>query len=172
MSAFAPKSGHSSAPNWGWSQGVSEALRSYMDSSFAALRLAFGRLYRAAAGPKRAAPAAARPAINPRFPSALNTRCYIRDATMLRDPSLKYRPFPQIDLPNRQLAEPDYHKRPLGGSPPTCVTAIRPLADPMNAEEEAAVLRPASGRSAVKEIEVWFPLRQRDRVRFHKGARP
>jgi 2-isopropylmalate synthase len=53
---------------------------------------------------------------------------------MLRDPSVKYRPFPQVDLPDRQWPSKTITKAPRWLS-----TDLRDgnqaLADPMNAEK-------------------------------------
>ena len=74
---------------------------------------------------------------------------------MLRDPSVKYRPFPQVDLPNRQWPSKTITKAPRWLS-----TDLRDgnqaLADPMNAEKKQRFfdLLVAIG---LKEIEVGFP---------------
>jgi hypothetical protein len=43
---------------------------------------------------------------------------------MLKDPSVKYRPFPQINIPDRTWPSKVIDKAPAG-SPPTCATATR-----------------------------------------------
>src|ERR1700730_1527099 len=74
---------------------------------------------------------------------------------MLRDPSVKYRPFPQIDLPDRQWPSRTITK------PPRCLsTDLRDgnqaLADPMNAEKKQRFFD-LLVKIGVKEIEVGFP---------------
>jgi 2-isopropylmalate synthase len=74
---------------------------------------------------------------------------------MLRDPSVKYRPFPQVDLPDRQ-----WPSRTITRAPRWLSTDLRDgnqaLADPMNAEKKQRFfdLLVAVG---IKEIEVGFP---------------
>src|SRR6201993_3135324 len=74
---------------------------------------------------------------------------------MLRDPSVKYRPFPQVDLPNRQWPSKTITKAPRWLS-----TDLRDgnqaLADPMNAEKKQRFFDLLL-KVGVKEIEVGFP---------------
>ena len=74
---------------------------------------------------------------------------------MLRDPSVKYRPFPQIDLPNRQWPSKTITKAPRWLS-----TDLRDgnqsLIDPMNAEKKTRFYEMLL-KIGVKEIEVGFP---------------
>lgn len=74
---------------------------------------------------------------------------------MLRDPSVKYRPFPQVDLPDRQWPSKTITKAPRWLS-----TDLRDgneaLADPMNAEKKQRFFDLLVGIGA-KEIEVGFP---------------
>jgi 2-isopropylmalate synthase len=74
---------------------------------------------------------------------------------MLRDPSVKYRPFPQVDLPNRQWPSNTITKAPRWLS-----TDLRDgnqaLADPMNAEKKQRFFDLLL-KVGVKEIEVGFP---------------
>ncbi len=84
---------------------------------------------------------------------------------MLRDPSVKYRPFPQIDLPDRQ-----WPSRTITQAPRWLSTDMRDgnqaLIDPMDAEKKARFFD-LLVRIGLKEIEVGFPSAGRDRVRFH-----
>src|SRR6201993_346375 len=74
---------------------------------------------------------------------------------MLRDPSVKYRPSPQVDLPNRQWPSKTITKAPRWLS-----TDLRDgnqaLADPMNAEKKQRFFE-LLVKIGVKEIEVGFP---------------
>ena len=74
---------------------------------------------------------------------------------MLRDPSVKYRPFPQVDLPDRQWPSRTITKRPRWLS-----TDMRDgnqaLIDPMDAEKKDRFFD-LLVRVGVKEIEVGFP---------------
>ncbi len=74
---------------------------------------------------------------------------------MLRDPSVKYRPFPQVHLPDRQWPSKTITKAPRWLS-----TDLRDgnqaLADPMNAEKKQRFFDLLVG-IGVKEIEVGFP---------------
>jgi 2-isopropylmalate synthase len=74
---------------------------------------------------------------------------------MLRDPSVKYRPFPQVHLPDRQWPSKTITKAPRWLS-----TDLRDgnqaLADPMNAEKKQRFFDLLVGIGA-KEIEVGFP---------------
>ena len=74
---------------------------------------------------------------------------------MLRDPSTKYRPFPQIDLPDRQWPSKTIVKPPRWLS-----TDLRDgnqaLIDPMDAEKKTRLFD-LIVRVGIKEIEVGFP---------------
>jgi 2-isopropylmalate synthase len=74
---------------------------------------------------------------------------------MLRDPSVKYRPFPQVDLPDRQ-----WPSRTITRAPRWLSTDLRDgnqaLADPMNAEKKQRFFDMLV-RMGLKEIEVGFP---------------
>jgi 2-isopropylmalate synthase len=75
--------------------------------------------------------------------------------TMLRDPSVKYRPFPPIDLPDRQWPSRIITKPPIWLS-----TDLRDgnqaLIDPMGAEKKTRFFD-LLVKVGVKEIEVGFP---------------
>lgn len=75
--------------------------------------------------------------------------------TMLRDPSVKYRPFPTIDLPDRQWPSRTITKAPIWLS-----TDMRDgnqaLIDPMDAEKKTRFFDLIC-RVGIKEIEVGFP---------------
>ncbi|GAY21581.1 MULTISPECIES: 2-isopropylmalate synthase [Sphingobium] len=74
---------------------------------------------------------------------------------MLTDPSLKYRPFPQVDLPNRQ-----WPSNVITAPPRWLSTDMRDgnqsLIDPMNAEKKRRFFD-LLVKVGVKEIEVGFP---------------
>ncbi len=74
---------------------------------------------------------------------------------MLSDPSAKYRPFPQIDLPNRQWPE-----RTITKAPRWLSTDMRDgnqaLIDPMDTEKKQRIFD-LLVKIGVKEIEVGFP---------------
>ncbi len=74
---------------------------------------------------------------------------------MLRDPSVKYRPFPTIDLPDRQ-----WPSRTITRAPRWLSTDMRDgnqaLIDPMDAEKKSRFFNLLC-RIGVKEIEVGFP---------------
>jgi 2-isopropylmalate synthase len=74
---------------------------------------------------------------------------------MLRDPSVKYRPFPQIDLPDRQ-----WPSRTITTPPRWLSTDLRDgnqaLIDPMDAEKKARFFD-LLVKVGLKEIEVGFP---------------
>lgn len=74
---------------------------------------------------------------------------------MLRDPSVKYRPFPQVDLPDRQWPSKTITKAPRWLST-DLRDGNRALADPMNAEKKQRFFDLLVGIGA-KEIEVGFP---------------
>ncbi|WP_067732717.1 2-isopropylmalate synthase [Novosphingobium naphthalenivorans] len=87
--------------------------------------------------------------------------------TMLKDPSVKYRPFPQIDLPNRQWPSQVITKAPRWLS-----TDLRDgnqaLIDPMGAEKKSRFfdLLVSVG---LKEIEVGFPSAGATEFDFIRG---
>src|SRR3954468_11651563 len=74
---------------------------------------------------------------------------------MLRDPSVKYRPFPQIDLPDRQ-----WPSRTINRPPRWLSTDLRDgnqaLIDPMDAEKKTRFFD-LLVKIGLKEIEVGFP---------------
>jgi len=74
---------------------------------------------------------------------------------MLRDPSVKYRPFPQIDLPDRQ-----WPSRAITRPPRWLSTDLRDgnqaLIDPMDAEKKTRLFDLLC-KVGLKEIEVGFP---------------
>ena len=86
---------------------------------------------------------------------------------MLRDPSVKYRPFPQIDLPDRQWPSLTITKSPRWLS-----TDLRDgnqaLADPMNAEKKKRFFD-LLVKIGVKEIEVGFPSASATEFDFIRG---
>src|SRR3982751_3843094 len=75
--------------------------------------------------------------------------------TMLRDPSTKYRPFPQIDLPNRE-----WPSRTITQPPRWLSTDLRDgnqaLIDPMDGEKKTRFFDLIC-KVGIKEIEVGFP---------------
>ncbi len=74
---------------------------------------------------------------------------------MLKNPSAKYRPFPQVDLPDRQ-----WPSRTIDKAPRWLSTDLRDgnqaLIDPMNGEKKARFFK-LLVKLGVKEIEVGFP---------------
>jgi 2-isopropylmalate synthase len=74
---------------------------------------------------------------------------------MLKDPSQKYRPFPAIDLPDRQ-----WPRRQLTTVPVWCSTDLRDgnqaLFEPMSRETKKRLFKTLVG-VGLKEIEVGFP---------------
>lgn len=74
---------------------------------------------------------------------------------MLRDPSVKYRPFPQVDLPSRQ-----WPGRTITSAPRWLSTDLRDgnqsLIDPMNAEKKQRFFDMLV-KIGLKEIEIGFP---------------
>lgn len=74
---------------------------------------------------------------------------------MLRDPSVKYRPFPQVNLPDRQ-----WPSRTITRAPRWLSTDLRDgnqaLIDPMDAEKKTRFFDLIC-RVGIKEIEVGFP---------------
>jgi 2-isopropylmalate synthase len=86
---------------------------------------------------------------------------------MLRDPSVKYRPFTQIDLPDRQ-----WPSRTITKAPRWLSTDLRDgnqaLADPMNAEKKQRFFD-LLVKIGVKEIEVGFPSASATEFDFIRG---
>lgn len=86
---------------------------------------------------------------------------------MLRDPSVKYRPFPQINLPDRQWPSKTITKAPRWLS-----TDMRDgnqsLIDPMDAEKKTRFFELLI-RVGVKEIEVGFPSAGQTEFDFISG---
>jgi 2-isopropylmalate synthase len=86
---------------------------------------------------------------------------------MLRDPSLKYRPFAQVDLPDRRWPSQTITRPPRWLS-----TDLRDgnqaLADPMNAEKKQRFFELLLG-IGVKEIEVGFPSASQTEFDFING---
>ena len=78
---------------------------------------------------------------------------------MLRDPSTKYRPFPTIDLPDRQ-----WPSRTITTAPRWLSTDMRDgnqaLIDPMDAEKKTRFFD-LIVKTGIKEIEVGFPAAAR-----------
>jgi 2-isopropylmalate synthase len=74
---------------------------------------------------------------------------------MLKDPSKKYRPFPPIDLPNRQ-----WPSRTLNKVPVWCSTDLRDgnqaLFEPMSRETKKRLFKTIC-KVGIKEIEIGFP---------------
>ena len=74
---------------------------------------------------------------------------------MLRDPSVKYRPFPQVDLPDRQ-----WPGRTITKAPRWLSTDMRDgnqaLIDPMDSEKKTRFFELLC-KVGLKEIEVGFP---------------
>jgi len=74
---------------------------------------------------------------------------------MLKDPSKKYRPFPPVDLPNRQ-----WPSRTLNKLPVWCSTDLRDgnqaLFEPMSRETKKRLFKTICG-VGIKEIEIGFP---------------
>ena len=75
---------------------------------------------------------------------------------MLRDPSVKYRPFPPIDLPDRQ-----WPSRTITRAPRWLSTDMRDgnqaLIDPMDSPRKRRRFFDLLCRIGIKEIEVGFP---------------
>ncbi|MDB5480175.1 MAG: leuA, partial [Caulobacteraceae bacterium] len=86
---------------------------------------------------------------------------------MLRDPSVKYRPFSQIDLPDRQ-----WPSRTITKAPRWLSTDLRDgnqaLANPMNAEKKQRFFD-LLVKIGVKEIEVGFPSAGATEFHFVSG---
>ncbi|HKR91431.1 2-isopropylmalate synthase [Novosphingobium sp.] len=87
--------------------------------------------------------------------------------TMLKDPSVKYRPFPQIDLPNRRWPSQVITKAPRWLS-----TDLRDgnqaLIDPMGAEKKTRFFD-LLVKVGLKEIEVGFPAAGATEFDFIRG---
>lgn len=86
---------------------------------------------------------------------------------MLRDPSVKYRPFPQVNLPDRQ-----WPSRTITKAPRWLSTDLRDgnqaLADPMNAEKKQRFFDMLV-QIGIKEIEVGFPSAGQTEFDFIRG---
>ncbi len=86
---------------------------------------------------------------------------------MLRDPSVKYRPFPQIDLPSRQ-----WPSRTITKAPRWLSTDLRDgnqsLIDPMNAEKKQRFFDMLV-KIGLKEIEIGFPSAGATEFEFIQG---
>ena len=87
--------------------------------------------------------------------------------TMLKDPSVKYRPFPQIDLPDRQ-----WPSRTITQAPRWLSTDLRDgnqaLIDPMGAEKKTRFFDLLI-KVGLKEIEVGFPAAGSTEFDFIQG---
>jgi 2-isopropylmalate synthase len=87
--------------------------------------------------------------------------------TMLKDPQVKYRPFPQIELPNRQ-----WPTRTIEAAPRWLSTDLRDgnqaLIDPMGAEKKNRFFD-LLVKIGVKEIEVGFPSAGATEFDFIRG---
>ncbi|WP_156839438.1 2-isopropylmalate synthase [Novosphingobium aquimarinum] len=87
--------------------------------------------------------------------------------TMLKDPQVKYRPFPQIELPNRQ-----WPTRTIEAAPRWLSTDLRDgnqaLIDPMGAEKKNRFFE-LLVKIGVKEIEVGFPSAGATEFDFIRG---
>jgi 2-isopropylmalate synthase len=86
---------------------------------------------------------------------------------MLRDPSVKYRPFPQINLPDRQ-----WPSRTITAAPRWLSTDLRDgnqsLIDPMNIEKKTRFFE-LLVKVGLKEIEVGFPSAGQTEFDFISG---
>ncbi len=87
--------------------------------------------------------------------------------TMLKDPSVKYRPFPQVDLPDRQ-----WPTRTITRAPRWLSTDLRDgnqaLIDPMGAEKKTRFFD-LLVKVGLKEIEVGFPAAGSTEFDFIQG---
>lgn len=87
--------------------------------------------------------------------------------TMLKDPSVKYRPFPQVDLPDRQ-----WPSRTITKAPRWLSTDLRDgnqaLIDPMGAEKKTRFFD-LLVKVGLKEIEVGFPAAGSTEFDFIRG---
>src|SRR3989441_5024572 len=85
---------------------------------------------------------------------------------MLNDPSLKYRPFPSVDLPDRQ-----WPGRTLTRAPIWCSVDLRDgnqaLAVPMNVSQKLELFQTLV-RCGFKEIEVGFPSASNTEYAFNR----
>src|SRR6202049_698343 len=85
---------------------------------------------------------------------------------MLKDPSKKYRPFPPIDLPDRQ-----WPSRTLTTAPRWCSVDLRDgnqaLAVPMNVSQKLELFNTLV-KCGFKEIEVGFPSASHSEVTFNR----
>ena len=85
---------------------------------------------------------------------------------MIADPSQKYRPFPQIDLPNRQ-----WPSRSLTAAPTWCSVDLRDgnqaLAVPMNVAQKLELFA-ALVKCGFKEIEIGFPSASNTEFEFNR----
>src|SRR3954469_17587790 len=86
---------------------------------------------------------------------------------MLRDPTVKYRPFPQVDLPDRQ-----WPGRTIAKAPRWLSTDMRDgnqaLIDPMDGEKKQRFFD-LLVKIGVKEIEVGFPSAGQTEFDFISG---
>ena len=87
--------------------------------------------------------------------------------TMLKDPSVKYRPFPQIDLPDRQ-----WPSRTITSPPRWLSTDLRDgnqaLVDPMGVEKKTRFFE-LLVEVGLKEIEIGFPAAGQTEFDFISG---
>src|SRR5438046_3906695 len=85
---------------------------------------------------------------------------------MLNDPSIKYRPFPPVHLPDRQSPN-----RALSRAPIWCSVDLRDgnqaLAVPMNVSQKLELFQTLV-RCGFKEIEVGFPSASNTEFRFNR----
>lgn len=85
---------------------------------------------------------------------------------MLKDPSKKYRPFPPVNLPNRQ-----WPSRTLTGAPRWCSVDLRDgnqaLAVPMNVSQKLELFHTLV-KCGFKEIEVGFPSASNTEFNFNR----
>src|SRR4029079_1780699 len=85
---------------------------------------------------------------------------------MLKDPSMKYRPFPPVDLPTRQ-----WPNRVLTQAPRWCSVDLRDgnqaLAVPMNVSQKLELFQ-ALVKCGFKEIEVGFPSASNTEFTFNR----
>src|SRR5881296_318301 len=85
---------------------------------------------------------------------------------MLKDPSLKYRPFPPVDLPDRQ-----WPRRGLTRAPIWCSVDLRDgnqaLAVPMNVSQKLELFQTLV-KCGFKEIEVGFPSASNTEYAFNR----
>ncbi|KAJ8135652.1 hypothetical protein OY671_011135, partial [Metschnikowia pulcherrima] len=90
------------------------------------------------------------------------------EMTMSKDPSVKYRPFPQIDSPNRQ-----WPSRTITKAPRWLSTDMRDgnqsSIDPMDADKKQRFFD-SSVKVGLKEIEVGFPSAGATEYDFIRGS--